>query len=90
MPHPRLSIPRSSNQQEWQSMHHAYLQYLNRIGLRESEMHELNRILLRQTFMSGASSMMGVMLEVFGYNEEEQADVIGRLIAEADEYWGCK
>lgn len=88
MPHPRLTIPRSSNQQEWQSMRHAYLLYLNRVGIRESEMADVNQILMRQTFMSGASSMMGVLLEVFGYEEEEQVEVLGRLMEEDDEYWG--
>jgi hypothetical protein len=85
--HPRLSIPRSSNQQEWQSMRHAYLLFLNNSGLRESDMHESQRFMMRRTFFAGTTSMLGVMLEVFSYGDEEQADALSRLIEEDGRYW---
>lgn len=87
MPHPRLRLPRSSNRQEWQSMHHAYLQFLNRSGLRESEMCETQRYMMRRTFMAGTTAMLGVMLEAYSYAEDEQVDVLARLMEEDDEFW---
>jgi len=85
--HPHLKLPRSSNRQEWQSMRHAYLMFLNRSGLRESEMHETQRYMMRRTFMAGTTSMLGVMLEAYSYGEDEQVDVLARLMEDDDAFW---
>jgi len=65
-----------------------YLHYLNKVGLKESEMHPAQRIETERAFYAGCSSTLVIMVDVEAKrSSQEQVEGIQYMFKQTEEFW---
>lgn len=70
------------------NLEHQYELYLQRVGLKEEQMHPLQKKQLRQTFMGACGQMLILMRDEVGALPEDQAiEVCESMINQVGEFF---